>query len=109
MSNAAFRTIRIATAVAAMAFAFGAAAQTKPVNKVDPEFPREARAAGIDKGVVKARMTLDAAGEVVKVDIVDSNPRRVFDRAVVRALSQWRYEPGGDRRTVDVDLDFRIQ
>jgi protein TonB len=43
------------------------------------------------------------------VDIVEANPRRVFDRAVVRSLSQWRYERGSDGRTVEVDLDFKLQ
>jgi len=80
-----------------------------PVSKVDPEFPREAQLASIDKGRVKARLTLDATGEVTRVDIVDANPRRVFDRAVTRSLSQWRYEPGAPGRTVEVELDFKLQ
>jgi protein TonB len=109
MPQAVTRTLRIAAALAAAALSFGALAGPKLVNKVDLEFPREARAAGVDKGAVKARITIDASGEVVKVDIVDANPRRVFDRAVVRTLSQWRYEAGGDGRTVEVDLDFRLQ
>jgi len=80
-----------------------------PVSKVVPDFPREAQLASVDKGHVKARLTLDAKGEVTRVDIVDANPRRVFDRAVVRSLSQWRYEPGIPDRSVEVDLDFKLQ
>jgi len=96
-------------ATAALLVSFAAAAQLHPVSKVDPEFPREAQLASVDKGRVKARLTIDAAGEVTRVDIVESNPRRVFDRAVTRSLSQWRYEKGADGRTVDVDLDFKVQ
>jgi protein TonB len=88
---------------------FGAFAQMHPVSKVDPEFPREAQLASVEKGHVKARLTLDATGEVTRVDIVEANPRRVFDRAVTRSLSQWRYEPGSAGRTVDVELDFKLQ
>jgi len=94
---------------AALFISLGASAQMRPVSKVEPEFPREAQLASIDKGRVKARLTIDATGEVTRVDIVDANPRRVFDRAVTRSLSQWRYEPGAAGRTVDVELDFKLQ
>ena len=96
-------------ATAALLMSFNAAAQLRPVSRVEPEFPREAQIASVDKGRVKARLTLDAAGEVTRVDIVEANPRRVFDRAVTRSLSQWRYEKGADGRTVEVDLDFKLQ
>ena len=80
---------------------------TRLVTKVDPDFPREAVVAGVDQGVVKARMTLDASGNVTRVEVLDANPRRVFDRAVVRALSQWRYSEGASGRTVDLEVAFR--
>lgn len=94
---------------AALAASLGAHAQLHPVSKVAPEFPREAAIASIDKGRVKARLTIDASGEVTRVDIIEANPRRVFDRAVTRSLSQWRYEKGADGRTVEVELDFKLQ
>ena len=40
------------------------------------------------------------------VEIVDSQPRRVFDRAVSRTLSRWTYEPGAPGRTTDVEIAF---
>jgi periplasmic protein TonB len=76
------------------------------VAKVDPEFPREAIQAGADKGKVKARMTLDGRGEVLRVEILDANPRRLFDRAVVKTLSQWKFSNGNDGRMVEIDVDF---
>jgi periplasmic protein TonB len=103
------RTLIRSALAAALLAALGAHAQLQPVSKVSPEFPREAQLASVEKGRVKARLTLDASGEVTRVDIVDSNPRRVFDRAVVRSLSQWRYERGAEGRTVDVELDFKLQ
>ena len=93
----------------ALFVSLGASAQLRPVSKVDPEFPREAQLASVDKGRVKARLTLDATGEVTRVDIVEANPRRVFDRAVTRSLSQWRYEAGPAGRTVEVELDFNLK
>ena len=80
---------------------------TRLVSRVDPEFPREAASAGYEQGNVKARMTLDATGSVSRVEILAANPRRVFDRAVTRALSQWRYSAGAEGRTVDMEVDFR--
>ena len=105
MDKSAFRAL----AAAALFVSFGLSAQMHPVSKVEPEFPREALVASIDKGHVKARLTIDATGEVTRVDIVEANPRRIFDRAVTRSLSQWRYEPGAAGRTVDVELDFKLQ
>jgi len=84
-----------------------APAALKLVSRVDPDFPREAVQAGVDQGSVKARMTLDASGNVTRVEIVEASPRRVFDRAVVRALSQWRYSDGAAGRTVDMEVAFR--
>src|SRR6266850_1733941 len=99
------------TAAVLLASAFSlaavAASDLKPINKVEPEFPREALASGTNEGKVRARMTLDGSGEVTRVEIVEANPRRVFDRAVVRALSQWKYPSGNEGRTIDIDFEFR--
>ena len=77
------------------------------VTKVEPEFPREALQAGAERGAVRARLTLDAAGNVTQVDVVEAVPRRVFDRAVVRALSQWKYNEGAAGRLVEVEVAFK--
>ena len=95
--------------VGAMAFALSALAasgDSQVVSKVDPEFPREAAVAGVDKGMVKARMTIDATGEVTRVEVLDAQPRRVFDRAVVKTLSQWRFNTGNSGRVVEIDVNF---
>lgn len=95
-------------AAAAPSSAVPAASESpRLVSRVDPDFPREAVQAGADAGSVKARMTLDAGGNVTRVEIVEANPRRVFDRAVVRALSQWRYNDGAAGRTVDMEVAFK--
>ena len=86
--------------------ALAVAADATVVTKVDPEFPREAIQAGADKGMVKARMTVDGTGEVVRVEILEAQPRRVFDRAVIKTLSQWRFNSGSNGRTVEIDVNF---
>ena len=106
-------TRRIACAGAALAAAlfslaaFADSADLTPVSRVEPEFPREAIVAGADSGMVKARMTIDAGGEVTRVEIIDAIPRRVFDRAVVKTLSQWKFTPGGSGRAKEIEIAFK--
>jgi protein TonB len=78
-----------------------------PNHRVDPEFPRSALKAGTERGTVTARMTLDSDGNVTQVDIVQAEPRRIFDQAVMQALSQWRYPEGRAGRVVEVEVGFR--
>lgn len=86
--------------------AFAASDLVQVVNRVDPEFPREATQAGAEHGHVRARMTISSSGEVTRVEIVDAAPRRLFDRAVVKTLSQWRFNNGNDGRQYEIDVDF---
>lgn len=100
---------RLAIALCGAAFSLGAFAapgSAQIVSKTEPEFPREAVQAGIDKGLVKARMTIDGSGEVTRVEVLDAQPRRVFDRAVVKTLSQWRFNSGDAGRLVEIDVNF---
>jgi TonB family protein len=77
-----------------------------PVAQEPPTFPREAIAAGLASGSVKARLVVDAKGGVGSVEIVDTS-HRAFDRAVREALSHWRFEPGNAGRTTTVDIAFK--
>jgi protein TonB len=99
--------IALFAAAAAILPRLGAAEDILLVNRVDPEFPREALQAGARKGQVRARLTLDGSGEVIRVEILESQPRRIFDRAVVKTLSQWRYNPGREGRNVEIDIEFK--
>ena len=84
-----------------------AAPNTKPIFREQPEFPREATTNGVDSGVVRARMSVDENGRVVKVEIVEAKPKRVFDRAVVAALSKWRFQPAAAGFSVETEIDFK--
>ena len=77
------------------------------LTKVEPDFPREAEREGYDSGVVKVRMDVDAEGNVTRVDILESRPRRVFDRAVSSALSQWKFNAGRPGRAIETEIAFR--
>jgi protein TonB len=100
------RNMVLALGAALFSLSAYAAGDAQVVSKVDPEFPREAAAAGVEKGMVKARMTVDGSGEVTRVEVLEANPRRVFDRAVVKTLSQWRFNAGAAGRLVEIDVNF---
>ncbi len=85
----------------------GAIASPKVTKKVPPEFPSEALRRNINAGSVKAKLTIGADGKVLDVEILESEPRRVFDRASIEALKEWRFEPGPDKQTHEVKLVFR--
>jgi protein TonB len=57
--------------------------------------------------VVKARLSIDAAGRVTSVDVLDAQPRRVFERAVTRTLARWTFEPGAAGRSTGIEVAFR--
>ena len=99
--------LRSATVLAAsLMLALAAHATPKVVKKVPPDFPREATQKGITTGVVKAKLTIEADGKVSDVEIVEAEPKRVFDRAVKQALMEWKFEPG-EKATHEVKLVFK--
>lgn len=79
----------------------------KIVQRDSPSFPREAILANVNSGSVKARLTVDGSGSVTKVEILEANPRRVFDREVQRTLARWKFEPTGQTQTAETEVDFR--
>ncbi len=81
----------------------------KLITREDPIFPRAARARGVSKGSVLAKMTIDGAGNVTKVDIVRAEPSTVFNSEVIRALSNWKYERTGRESTSQVELSFNAE
>ena len=99
--------LRSATVLAAsLMLALAAHAVPKVVKKVPPEFPAEATKKGISAGSVKAKLTIEADGKVSDVEIVEAEPKRVFDRAVKAALMEWKFEPG-EKGTHEVKLVFK--
>jgi protein TonB len=60
------------------------------IKKVAPEYPADARAAGIEGDVVFA-IVLGKNGKVEEIHLRRGKPRLV--EAAARAISKWRYEP----------------
>lgn len=62
------------------------------IRQVPPAFP-VAAARRRQKGWVELEFTIGADGRVSDVQVVRSEPNKLFDRAAMRAVSQWVYEP----------------
>ena len=102
--------MRSATVFAAtLMLALAAQATPKVVKKVPPEFPNEAAKKGISAGSVKAKLNIEADGKVSSVEILEAEPKRVFDRAATEALSQWKFEGTGAPQTHEVKLVFKSE
>jgi protein TonB len=79
-----------------------------PVSRVQPVFPRDAIKKGIEKGNVIAHAYVAPTGQVTEVRIISANPARVFDREVIRALSQWRFAPEPVGFIAEFELEFKL-
>lgn len=78
-----------------------------PISRAAPEFPREAVRSGVDTGNVRARLTIDASGNVANVQIIEARPARIFDRSVRETLSKWKFNAGADGRVYDTEVEFK--
>ena len=86
-----------------------ASSALKPVSREPPDFPKEAIADGYRSGIVNARIHVDARGSVAGVEIIGSQPPKVFDRAARRALLRWQFEPNAAGQSADLDVDVKFQ
>jgi protein TonB len=80
-----------------------------PISRVNPEYPREAIKKGIQAGRVVARLNIDEKGNVTDVKIIEANPPRVFDREVISALAQWKFEADGEKYVGEIEVTFTLK
>lgn len=80
----------------------------KLIKMVQPDYPQEALIRGIE-GWVDVSMEVNAAGNVVAPRIEGSSRGRLFNRAALNAVQQWKYEPrdGDTSERLRVRLQFR--
>ena len=75
----------------------------------DPQYPREAIRGGIAKGRVVARLQIDEKGNVTEVNIISSEPPRVFDKVVRAALEGWKFRAEGEKYVGEVEVNFTLK
>ena len=100
---------RSVLALALVAATSLAQADVKVLKKVAPEYPSEAVKRNISAGSVRAKLNIAGDGKVANVEVVEAEPKKVFDRAAVEALSQWKFEGNGAAQTHEVKLVFKSE
>ena len=63
-----------------------------PVVRVAPIYPPRALEKGIE-GWVIVQFTVTESGSVRDASVIDSEPKRIFNRAALRAIKKWKYKP----------------
>ncbi len=79
----------------------------KASYRVNPVFPRQAQKDGIG-GRVVAWVHVSPGGAVTNVEIRQST-NRIFDREVIRALSQWKFNPEPVGFVGEYEIVFNLQ
>ncbi|HTR58239.1 MAG TPA: energy transducer TonB [Casimicrobiaceae bacterium] len=78
------------------------------LNDCSPSMPGEAIRRNIE-GEVTAHLYVDEKGNVTDVKIIKAEPPKIFDRAVIGALSQCKFQASGDKWIGEVPLSFKLQ
>jgi protein TonB len=63
-----------------------------PLSQLPPQYPYKAAQRGIE-GWVRVEFDVTATGTVEHVEVIESEPPGVFDKAAIRAVSRWRFKP----------------
>lgn len=104
-----FSSLMAAAAIGTSLLTGAAFAQAEPqlVEVAAPEYPRGAERRSLE-GYVTVRYNVTEAGEVAEVEVIEQTPEGIFDRAVLRALEDWRYAPGQVATGVEKRFDFNL-
>ncbi len=70
----------------------GANQQAMPLHRVEPTYPARALQRGIE-GYVVMSFTIDETGQPTDIEVLEAEPKRVFEREAMRALRNWKYQP----------------
>ncbi|WP_158968322.1 energy transducer TonB [Paraglaciecola sp. L3A3] len=87
--------------------------EATPIVRIEPKYPVQAARDG-KEGWVKLSFTINEVGGVEDVEVIEADPKRVFDREARRALSKWKYKPkiedGKPMKQfgLTVQLDFKL-
>ncbi|TBW11566.1 energy transducer TonB [Azotobacter chroococcum subsp. isscasi] len=91
----------------------GPESEVRPLNDVRPRYPRMALQRNIE-GHVKLAFTINRAGAVENIRVLEASPRNVFEHEARSAAARWRFAPrtenglAVDREAVKT-LYFKIQ
>ncbi|MCM2679826.1 energy transducer TonB [Echinimonas agarilytica] len=64
----------------------------QPIVRIEPKYPIKAARDG-KEGYVIMRFTINELGGVDDIEVIEAQPKRVFDKEAKRALRKWKYKP----------------
>ena len=77
------------------------------VSRSAPPYPIEGIRQSIPSGMVRARIIIDASGNVSDVVILESRPISAFGRETRVTAKQWKYNPGAPGRIHEIEITFK--
>lgn len=82
------------------------------LKRVNPRYPRKAKIRR-QEGFVQLVFKIDSSGFVSDVEVVDSNPKGVFEEASIKAIKRWRFKPSkddvpGSFKNATITFNFRL-
>ncbi|WED24307.1 energy transducer TonB [Vibrio sp. JC009] len=92
----------------------GNSQQLMPLHRIEPVYPRKALQRAIE-GYVLLTFDIGKTGRPENIKVTQAQPAGIFNRAAIRALKRWRYQPvmvNGSVQTVtgqQIKLEFRIK
>ena len=84
-----------------------------PIVRVTPQYPLRASERGIE-GWVEVEFTISKLGTVKDPRVINSHPSSIFDRAALKAIRKWKYNPKiedgepAERPGIKVRLKFEL-
>ena len=63
-----------------------------PSLRIPPTYPKRALRSGIE-GIVTVEFTITTDGSVKDAEIIEAKPPNIFDKAVLRAIKKWKFNP----------------
>lgn len=82
-------------------------ATARPIVRINPSYPSEAASKGIE-GWVQLGFNVNTDGSVGDVHVIGSEPKRIFDRAAIKALKRWKYKPSFENGSAVIQTGLSV-
>ena len=77
------------------------------LKRVNPKYPRRAKLQR-KEGYVELSFTINEAGEVLNVNVIDSKPKGFFEDEAIKAIKKWHFKPSDEAKNATIKFNFRL-